>query len=68
MNFGEDRKVFSVQGGLGIMALMFWLAINIPALAQDVQQISGRIINVETQAPIPFASVGIPPPPHRAGC
>lgn len=60
MNFGEGIKVFAGKGRLGLMALLLSLVIHGSLLAQDIRRVSGRIINVETQAPVPFASVGIP--------
>ncbi len=60
MNLEGRSEDISPMGARWLVLVIFSLAFHGASWAQDVQRITGRIINVETQAPIPFASVGIP--------
>ena len=60
MNLKELSKVVWLKWSPGVIIFVMAMVSFNTGVCQDVQLITGRIINLETQAPIPFASVGIP--------
>jgi len=58
----QRKPLVKIQKGI-LKCMLLLLTIQLASLrghSQDLERLSGRIINAETQAPIPFASVGIP--------